>query len=83
MTGVQTCALPIFAGAAVNLRRSLLTDNAVALHAQSGTVLGAAETLPDAPVDGEFLVSNDTLLLRNLVRTGTGLVPLPPPVPRP
>ena len=71
------------AGAAVNLRRSILSDNAVALHTQSGTTLETADALPDVPVDGKLLVSNDTLLLRNAVRVGVGVVPLPPPIPHP
>ncbi|MHB8875496.1 MAG: right-handed parallel beta-helix repeat-containing protein [Myxococcaceae bacterium] len=70
-------------GGAATLRRSILMDNPVALHVQSGTTLEEVEATPDTPADGKLLVSTDTVLLRNATRVGSGSVPLPAPIPRP
>ncbi len=55
-----------------------LRDNAVALHAQDGSVISEVQALPAVVGPTDVLVTEDTIFLDNAARLGTGEVPLPP-----
>ncbi|MBI3184380.1 MAG: hypothetical protein HYZ28_19780 [Myxococcales bacterium] len=64
-------------GSAATVQASTLESNAVALHAQDGSVLSEVPALPEQVGPLEVLVTADTKFADNQARVGTGVVPLP------
>jgi hypothetical protein len=64
-------------GATVSVAASLVSECAVGLHVQGGSVLATGETVPTPPAPATVFVTNDTRFIDNETRVGSGDIPLP------
>lgn len=60
----------------VSMNASRISDNSVGVHVQGDSTLGTAPVAA-APKGSEVVISDDTVVVDNAARTGTGTVPLP------
>jgi hypothetical protein len=60
----------------VSVNASRISDNRVGVHVQGDSTLSTA-TVAAAPRGSEVVISDDTVVVDNAARTGTGTVPLP------
>jgi hypothetical protein len=71
-----------FANVSGGISQTVIADNAVGLHVQDGSTLVQVVTVPDAPTGKVVSVSADTVFDGNQTRLGSGVVPLPDPLPK-
>ena len=73
ITGSKGIGLAV-ASAGAFVHHSIVSRNAVGVHAQDGTILSEGEEPGDARA---LVVSKDTTFVENATRVGSGVVPLP------
>jgi hypothetical protein len=62
---------------------SVIANNAVGIHVQDGSTLTQVALAPSEPSSLGVYVTEDTSFEGNATRIGSGVVPLPDPLPRP
>lgn len=72
-----------FAAGGGIVQRSLVRDNAVAVHVQEGSALVEVAQAPEVAPESELVVTTDTRFSGNTTRTGSGVLPLPAPLEEP
>ena len=70
----------LFSAASGDVIGVLVADNAVGIHAQSGSSLHELGEVPGEPLPSIVRVSTDTRFVGNDTRVGTGVVPVPTPI---
>jgi hypothetical protein len=78
--GAHGAAL-VFAGGKGYVADSLVERNAVGIHVQDGSSISEANAAPESLDEGAVVITTTTRFVENATRVGTGVVPLPEPMP--
>ncbi|MEO6420564.1 MAG: right-handed parallel beta-helix repeat-containing protein, partial [Polyangiaceae bacterium] len=70
-----------FSNSSATIRGTSIVGNAIGIHAQDGSTLKDVDDASGDPAGLDILVAKDTIFTGNGAKTGSGLIPLPMPIP--